>query len=78
MNKQIFFKKDGHTEWHEYGPVRDLNSFNEAFANWVARYYEDCEQQKCLSWDDALEVLNTVGASAEAGQFKLVDWPEAK
>ena len=71
--KQIFFKKDGKNDWREYGPVRDLNSFNRDFADWVARYYEGCEQQACQSWEDAEEVLNSVGASAEAGQFKLED-----
>ena len=71
--KQIFFKKDGQNEWREYGPVRDLNSFNKDFADWVPRYYEGCDQQECKNWADAEEVLNSVGASAEAGQFKLED-----
>lgn len=78
MNKQINFKKNGKTEWTEYGPVRNLAEFNKDFADWVARYYEGCDQQECSSWDEALEVLNTVGASAEAGQFKIADWPEQK
>ena len=78
MNKQIYFKKNGQSAWREYGPVRDINSFNRDFADWVARYYEGCEQQYCQSWDDAEEVLATVGSSAEAGQFKIANWPEAK
>ena len=69
--KQIFFKKNGQNEWREYGPVRNLNGFNRDFADWVARYYEGCDQQECKSWEDAEVVLNSVGASAEAGQFKL-------
>ncbi len=71
--KQIYFQKNGHTEWREYGPVRDINSFNRDFSDWVDRYYEGCEQQICKNWEDAEEVLNTVGASAEAGKFKLED-----
>ena len=72
-NKQIFFKKNGQSEWREYGSVRNLNSFNSDFSDWVDRYYEGCDQQACNSWDDAEAVLNTVGASAEAGQFRLED-----
>lgn len=76
--KRILFKKDGHTDWREYGPVRDLNGFNEAFSHWINMYYDGCLQQQCYSWDDAMDVLNTVGSSAVAGTFKLEDWPEVK
>ena len=45
MNKQLFFKKDGSSEWMEYGPIRNLNGFNRDFADWIGRYYEDGKKQ---------------------------------
>lgn len=56
----------------EYGPIRNLNGFNRDFADWIGRYYED-GKNSVNDWNDALEVLNTVGASALAGRFKLED-----
>lgn len=67
---QIYFKKDGSSDWLEYGPVRNLYSFNRDFYDWIFEYYNE-EQCTVKSWVEALEVLNTVGASAKAGYFKL-------
>lgn len=70
--KQVIYRKNGSSEWNEMGPVRTLEQFNSDFWDWVARYYEDCEQQRCQNWEDALEVLNTVGSSAIASIFDLL------
>lgn len=82
--KQILFKKNGHSVWSTYGPVRDLNSFNKDFADWIDQYNEDPDAAPLpdgsviaapavKDWEEALEVLNTVGASSLAGSFKLED-----
>lgn len=69
--KQIYMKKDGESEWKKIGGYRSLTDFNRDFEDWVARYYEGDEQQECQNWEEALEVLNTVGASAMAATFKI-------
>lgn len=74
--KQIYMKKNGASEWKEVGGYRLLADFNRDFEGWVARYYEGCEQQECQDWEEALEVLNTVGASAMAATFKIEDVKE--
>lgn len=71
--KQIYMKKDGQSEWKELGGYRRLVDFNRDFEGWVVRYYEGGEQQECQNWEEALEVLNTVGASAMAATFKIED-----
>lgn len=69
--KQIYVKQNGQSIWKELGGYRSLADFNRDFEGWVARYYEGCEQQECQDWEEALEVLNTVGASAMAATFKI-------
>ncbi len=64
---QIYFKKSGKTEWEKIGSVRSLNDFNRDFADWINKY--GIEEAK--TWEEALEVLNSVGASAWAGIFCL-------
>lgn len=67
MNKQIYFKKAGQSDWETVGPIRNLNDFNRDFADWIIKYgIEEAE-----TWEEALEVLNSVGASAWAGIFCL-------
>lgn len=66
-NFQIYFKKDGKTNWEAIGPKRNIGNFNRDFADWLDRY--GVEEAK--DWADALDVLNTVGASAWAGTFCL-------
>lgn len=70
--KQVIFKKNGSTEWTEMGPTRTLKQFNSDFHDWVLEYGFDGEQILCENWEEALEVLNTVGASALAGRFDLL------
>lgn len=69
--KQIFVKKNGSSVWNEYMPARTLAEFNRDFADWVARYYDGCEQQECKTWEEAQEVLDTVGSSAVDATFKI-------
>lgn len=70
--KQVIYQKNGSSEWKEMGPIRTLEQFNSDFWDWVDRYYEDCEQQRCQNWEDAFDVLNTVGSSAIASTFRLL------
>ena len=72
--KQVWFKKDGKSIWEQWGPIRDLNDFNRDFNDWVNDYFEsEPDMRYCENWDEALEVLNTKGASARAGWFTLED-----
>lgn len=72
--KQVWFKKDGKSIWEPWGPIRDLNDFNRDFNDWVNDYFEsEPDMRYCENWDEALEVLNTKGASARAGWFTLED-----
>lgn len=72
--KQVWFKKDGKSIWEPWGPIRDLNDFNRDFNDWVNDYFEsEPDIRYCENWDEALEVLNTKGASARAGWFTLED-----
>lgn len=72
--KQVWFKKDGKSTWEPWGPIRDLNDFNRDFNDWVNDYFEsEPDMRYCENWDEALEVLNTKGASARAGWFTLED-----
>lgn len=72
--KQVWFKKNGKSIWEPWGPIRDLNDFNRDFNDWVNDYFEsEPDMRYCENWDEALEVLNTKGASARAGWFTLED-----
>lgn len=70
--KQVIYKKNGSSEWNEMGPTRTLSQFNRDFHDWVLRYKFPREKILCENWEDALEVLNTVGASSIACQFRLL------
>lgn len=73
--KQIWFKKNGHSIWEEYGPIRDITSFNKDFYDWIL----ECDNSGddvvsgVKNWNEALDVLNTVGASTLAGWFTIED-----
>ena len=69
--RQIIFKENGSAEWNEIGGMLTLKRFNDTYYDWVDRYYEG-EKADCETWEDALEVLNTVGASSMAGKFDLL------
>lgn len=70
--KQVIRKKNGSSEWNEMGHVRTLKQFNMDFYDWILRYEFPGEKILCESWEDALEVLNTVGDSAIACSFRLL------
>lgn len=70
--KQVIRKKNGSSEWNEMGPTRTLKQFNMDFHDWVWRYGFPGEKILCESWEDVLEVLNTVGASSVACSFRLL------
>ena len=64
-NFQIYFKKAGQSDWEAVGPIRNIGDFNRDFADWIDRY--GAEEAK--DWTEALDILNTVGASDWAGTF---------
>ncbi len=69
--KKIMFRKNGNSKWEEWNEIT-LKQFNEDYADWIERYYEDdAEVPEITSWEQAEEILNTVGASAKAGEFKI-------
>jgi len=74
--KQIWFCKNGQSTWESWGPIRDINDFNRDFSDWVFKYFEydtGEEVREAKDWDEASEILNTVGASASAGYFTIED-----
>lgn len=71
--KTIKFKRHGQTDWRtERGPLT-LAEFNDWYADWVGEYYDGSDQSECRSWDDAADVLDTVGRSAWAGDFEICE-----
>lgn len=70
--KQVIYRKNGSSEWNEMGPLRTLSQFNRDFHDWVLEYGFPGEKILCENWGDALDVLNTVGASSIASTFRLL------
>ena len=70
--KQVIFKMNGSTEWLDMGPTRTLKEFNSDFHDWVLKYGFPGEKILCENWEEALEVLNTVGASSRDSKFALL------
>ena len=68
--KEIWFKKDGSNTW-KLERTLNLEEFNIVYSDWISRYNPD--GSRCENWDEALEVLNSVGASVRAGWFEIRD-----
>lgn len=71
--KTIKFRKCGRADWQTLRGPLTLSEFNEYYGDWVANFYEGTDQTACRSWDDAADVLATVGRSAWSGDFEICE-----
>ena len=73
MKKVIKFRRHGQSQWRTLRGPLTLAEFNDWYGDWVSRYYDGTEQNECRSWNDAADVLDTVGRSAWAGDFEVCE-----
>ena len=71
--KRIKFRKYGRASWETLRGPLTLAEFNNYYSDWVSEYYDGSAQTECRDWDDAADVLATVGRSAWAGDFEICE-----